>query len=62
MYAIYYQGVIDVEKGTVIILYTLPELIKKHILRRGTPLSRVHVSSMTRWGVEPCCPAAMFQS
>jgi hypothetical protein len=43
---IYYQGVVSVEKGSVIILYKLAELIN-NFLRRGTPLSRSHVSSMT---------------
>jgi hypothetical protein len=43
---IYYKGVVSVEKGSVIIRYRLAELIKK-FLRRGAPLSRSHVSSMT---------------
>jgi hypothetical protein len=51
---IYYRGAVSVEKGSVIIRYKLPELIKK-FLRRGnallqggrTLLSRSHVPSMT---------------
>jgi hypothetical protein len=43
---IYYQGVVRVEKGSVIIRYKLAELIKT-FLKRETPLSRSHVSSMT---------------
>ena len=39
----------SLEKGSVIIRYKLPELLKKQFLRRGT-LSRSHVSSMTRAG------------
>jgi len=46
---IYYQVVVSLEKGSVIIRYKLPELSKK-FLRRRTPLSRNHVSSMTRAG------------
>ena len=43
---IYYRGVVSVEKGSVIIRYKLPELMKK-LLRR---LPRSHVSSMTMVG------------
>jgi len=39
-----YQGVVSLEKGSVIIRYKLAELIKK--IWRGTPPSRSHVSSM----------------
>jgi len=42
---IYYQGVVRVEKGCVIIGYKLAELIKK--IWRGTPPPRSHVSSIT---------------
>jgi len=45
---IYYQGVVSLEKGSVVIRYKLPELIKK--VWRGTPPSRSHVSSMTMIG------------
>jgi len=46
---IYYQGVVSVEKGSVMILYQLAELIKKDS-EPANPLSRSHVSSMTRAG------------
>jgi len=55
---IYYQGVVSVEKGSVIIRYKLVELIKIVC----EPCSRSHVWSTTMRGVEPCYPAAMFQS
>jgi len=42
------EGVISVEKGSVIIRYKLVELIQKGW--RGTPLSRSHISSMTTVG------------
>jgi len=47
MHSIYYQGVISVEKGTVIIRYKLPELIKSKLRRWLTSLSCSRVSSMT---------------
>jgi len=40
---IYYEGVVSLEKGSVIIRYNLPELIKKFLMRR-TPIFRSHVS------------------
>jgi hypothetical protein len=40
-----YQGVVRVEKGSVIIRYKIAERIEK--VWRGTPLSRRHVSSTT---------------
>jgi hypothetical protein len=43
---IYYQGVVSVEKGSVIIRYKLAELIKSFL----GALSRSHVSSMTMVG------------
>jgi hypothetical protein len=58
---IYHQGVFRLEKGSVIVRYKLPELIKK-CLSRPTPLSHSHVSSMTLAGVDPCSPAAMFHA
>ena len=42
------SGVVSVEKGSVII--PLAELMEKKFLRRKTPLSRSHVSNMTRAG------------
>ena len=63
-YPIYYQGAVSLEKGSVIIRYKLPELIKKasqggaplsrvakEFLRRGTPRSRRHLSSMAMVGI-----------
>jgi len=46
---IYYQEVVNLEKGGVIIRCKLPELIK-NILRQRTPLSSSHISSMTMVG------------
>jgi len=43
---IYYQDVVSLEKGGMIILYKLAELMQKAPQRRGTPPSRGHVSSM----------------
>jgi len=57
----YYQGVVSVEKGSVIIRYKLGELIK-NVSEAANPLFRSHVSSMTRRGVESCSPAAMFRA
>ena len=49
-YPIYYQGVVSLENGSVIIRYKLPELIKK-VSQVGNPAvpqaGRSHVSSMT---------------
>jgi len=56
--SINYQGVVSVKKGSVIIRYKLAELIKSF----SGALSCSHVSSMTRRGVKPCSPAAMFQA
>jgi len=42
---IYYQGVVGVEKGSVIIRYTSAELLKT--VWQGTPLACSRVSSMT---------------
>ena len=47
---IYYQGVVNVEKGGVIIRYKLAELIKTKFLGQEPPLLRSHVSSMTMVG------------
>jgi len=54
-----YQGVVSVEKGSVIILYKLVELIKK--LSRGTPLSFSHISSMTRRESNLALPQPCFK-
>ena len=44
-YPIYYQRVVNVDKGSVIIRYKLPELIKK-VSQAGNPALPSHVSSM----------------
>jgi hypothetical protein len=60
-YPIYQQGVVSLAKGSVIIQYQLPELIKIFLGRR----TRFPVAMFLAWlgrGVEPCFPAAMFQA
>jgi len=57
---IYYEGVVSIEKGSVIMRYKLPELIKI-VSQAGNRSPAAMFSSLTREGVEPCSPAAMFQ-
>ena len=57
---IYYQGVVSVDKGSVIIRYTLAEFIKKAFL--GGKPSAAMFQAWLWWGVEPCSPAAIFQA
>ena len=59
-FPIYYPGVVSVEKGRVIIRYTLAQLSKS--ILDGEPPSCSDVSSITTRGVEPSSPAAMFQA
>jgi len=55
MHSIYYQGVISVEKGTVIIRYKLPELSKNSFLGCEPRFPAVMFQAWLRRGVEPCC-------
>jgi hypothetical protein len=50
VYPIYYQRAVSVDKGSVIIRYKNKLAYQEKFLRRATPLSRGHVSSMTRAG------------
>jgi len=58
---IYYQGVVSIEKGSVIIRYNLPEFIKKvSETANRSPAVMFHAWLGRR--VEHCSPAAMFQA
>ena len=58
---IYYQGVVGIEKGSVIIRYKLPELIKRvseTVYRSPAAMFQACLGHR----VEPCSLAAMFKA
>ena len=57
---IYCQGIVSVDKGSVIIRYKLTELIKKVFLRWKTTLAAMFEAWLGGEGGEP--PAAMFEA
>jgi len=57
---IYYQGVVSVEKGSVIIRHKLAELIKKLGGEHRSPAAAFR--ARLQWGIELCSPAAVFRT